>query len=181
MCGIAGLLAPGADPRQITARVKDATGRLKHRGPDDEGFYEEGPLCLGHRRLVVIDPTGGIQPWKDEEGRLVCVFNGEIYNHKELRKSLEAEGEKFRTRSDTEVLAKAFIRWKEKAFDRLDGMFAAAFWSPKEKLLTLARDRAGEKPLFFFEGAIGQKGFGFSSEVFSLLALLDQTPAVDPA
>jgi len=180
MCGIAGLWAPGIPADERLGRLRRAVERIVHRGPDDEGVYEDGPLALGHRRLVVIDRTGGTQPFADPEGRVVGSFNGEIYNHRELRKELEAEGEQFQTRSDTEVLVRGFARWGTDAFRRFDGMFAAALWQPREQILTLVRDPAGEKPLFYAAGipGNGEGSLCFSSEVFSLLALLPQTPPV---
>lgn len=182
MCGIAGIWGPGADPEDIRQRMRVALDRISHRGPDDEGMFEAGPLTLGHRRLVVIDRVGGTQPFSDTGGRVVCTFNGEIYNHRDLRRELEAAGEVFTTRSDTEVLVRSFACWGTDAFSRLDGMFAAALWRPEDQTLTLARDPAGEKPLFYREGLLapGVEGFAFSSEVFSLLALLPGTPRVNP-
>ncbi len=174
------MFVPGAAPQSLLERVERAAGRLRHRGPDGEGFFQDGAVVLGHRRLIVLDPEGGRQPFADPRGRAVCVFNGEIYNHQDLRRELESLGERFETRSDTEVFLKAFIRWGTGAFERADGMFAAAFWSKEERTLTLARDRAGEKPLFYSESPGAHTGLAFASEILSLLALLEKTPGLDP-
>ncbi len=182
MCGIAGFFAPGADTDLLVARVQRALERLVHRGPDDQGLYVSGPVVLGHRRLIVIDRAGGVQPLSDAEGRVATVFNGEIYNHRPLRTELEGLGERFRSRSDTEVLVRAFAVWGPGAFGRLDGMMAAALWEPGRRTLTLVRDRAGEKPLYcadvLWEG--GRRGVAFASEAVALLALLDRRPPLDP-
>lgn len=182
MCGIAGMLVPGADPALIGSRTREAAGRLTHRGPDEDGFHvdPDAGLALGHRRLIVIDKEGGTQPFADSRGRVRCIYNGELYNHHELRAQLEADGEKFETRSDTEVFVKAFAHWGTDAFAKFDGMFAAALWHEQERSLTLVRDGAGEKPLFYFENPTGAPGVAFSSEAFSLLALLDETPPINP-
>lgn len=180
MCGIAGLLVPEANPELLEQRARAAAARLAHRGPDEDGFHFEDSLALAHRRLIVIDKEGGAQPFHDSRGRVIAVYNGEIYNHHELREQLEAAGEHFETRSDTEVFVKAFAHWGSDAFAKFDGMFAAALWSVKERRLTLVRDASGEKPLFYFERPTAREGVAFSSEVFSLLALLDEVPPVDP-
>lgn len=180
MCGIAGLLAPGLDPDLAGARVRESVARLVHRGPDAEGHWSEpGVITLGQRRLEVLDPEGGGQPWADPSDRIVCVYNGELYNHRELRAELEGDGERFASRSDTEVFARAFGRWGTRAFGRFEGMFAAALWLPRKRELTLVRDRAGEKPLYFARSSNNR--LAFSSEIRSLLALLDETPALAPA
>lgn len=183
MCGIAGMFVPGADSAELQRRVRAAASRIAHRGPDDEGYYAQEGLALGHRRLVVIDRTGGAQPFTDSGGRVTAAYNGEIYNHRELRQELASEGETFTTRSDTEVLVRAFARRGTDAFIKLDGMFAAALWKHAGRSLFLVRDPAGEKPLFFSENPLGpgSPGIAFASEVYSLLALLSEVPPVDPA
>ena len=147
MCGITGYThRRGAfDPERIRA----STNTLIHRGPDQQGTYESAEVSLGAVRLKIIDLTAGDQPMISEDGNTVLVFNGEIYNHGELRAELEARGEKFRTSSDTEVVLRAFLRWDKDCFARFRGMFAVAIWSQDARRLVLARDRLGIKPLYF--------------------------------
>jgi asparagine synthase (glutamine-hydrolysing) len=152
MCGILGWIGTGATREAFEARLD----RLRHRGPDGSGFWQDGPrdVLLGHRRLAIIDlsPTGA-QPMVDASGRWVIVFNGEIYNFVELRAELEAEGVAFRGRSDTEVLLEVYKRWGEGCLARLNGMFAFAIYdsgsSDAPPSLFLARDRVGKKPLYY--------------------------------
>lgn len=146
------------------------TRRLTHRGPDAEGFYSEPRrgLYLGHRRLCVVDVEGGGQPMSSACGRFTIVFNGEIYNHRELRRELEARGAVFRSdHSDTEVLLEAWRCWGAEALPRLLGMWAFAVWDARRGALFLSRDRFGKKPLYwFFESGT----FAFASELKALLA-----------
>ena len=126
------------------------TKALAHRGPDGEGLHVDGPIALGHRRLAIIDPSdAGRQPMTDADRRCWIVFNGEIYNFPALRRELEAGGARFRTRTDTEVILEAYKRWDVECLARLNGMFAFALWDASRERLWLARDRAGEKPLFY--------------------------------
>lgn len=135
--------------------------RLKHRGPDDEGFFMEGPVALGHRRLSIIDLDGGHQPMFSVQGTQAIVFNGEIYNYRELRRELIEKGHQFRTSSDTEVILASYQQWGIHCLDRFNGMFAFALWDKNIHKLWLARDRLGEKPLYY----AAQKGrFYFASE-----------------
>src|SRR5207253_5871641 len=120
-----------------------------HRGPDGEGFFLEPGIGLAHRRLAVIDLATGAQPMRDGSGRLVISFNGEIYNFAELRRELEQLGHVFRTNSDTEVILEAWKAWGEDSIARLEGMFAFALWDIPSRTLYLARDRMGEKPLYY--------------------------------
>ncbi|MEK7403714.1 MAG: asparagine synthase (glutamine-hydrolyzing) [Acidobacteriota bacterium] len=147
MCGIAGYThSNGAvDP----ARIERATLSLLHRGPDQHGFHHSPHVSLGAVRLKIIDLETGDQPMASTDGDTLIVFNGEIYNHRELRAELEARGHRFRTRSDTEVLLRAFLEWDTGCFPRLRGMFAVALWSESRRRLVLARDRLGIKPLYF--------------------------------
>ena len=149
MCGVSGVLdLRGAPvPRETLQRMNDA---LSHRGPDGEGLYTDANVGLAHRRLAIIDlSSAAAQPMRSADGRYVISYNGELYNFRELRRELEALGERFRSRSDTEVLLAAWARWGAKALDRLNGMFAFAIWDAREKTLTLARDRFGIKPLYY--------------------------------
>jgi asparagine synthase (glutamine-hydrolysing) len=154
------------------------TNCIVHRGPDDEGYFVDGPLGLGFRRLSIIDLRDGHQPMRSDCGRFTIVFNGEIYNHRDLRRELEATGRvRFRTSSDTEVLLYGLREWGESALGRLNGMFALAFWDAEAGSLLLARDRLGKKPLYY---VAGESGVQFASEVKALLAHPDVPREVDP-
>ena len=164
MCGIAGFLGTG-DRGDLEAM----TGRLAHRGPDAEGFFiaPDRGLHLGHRRLAILDLGGGGQPMTSADGRFVVVFNGEIYNHAELRTRLSEKGHHFLTdHSDTEVLLHGWREWGEELPGHLNGMWAFAIWDRDQRRLFLSRDRFGKKPLYYFQRA---GTFGFSSELTSLL------------
>ena len=142
------------------------TDRLRHRGPDGEGFHVDGGFALGIRRLSIVDLRTGAQPVANETGTVWAALNGEIYNHRELRAQLEACGHRFRTRGDTEVLVHAWEQWGEQSVQRLDGMFAYAVWDCERKRLFLARDRMGEKPLYY---AATPSALVFGSELRALL------------
>lgn len=175
MCGILGW---SHRHRAIDKKQFDlALDMLAHRGPDAEGVYRTPEISLGHRRLSIIDlSVAGQQPMVDQATGSVLVFNGEIYNHIELRKELEARGHRFGSHSDTEVLLHSLTEWGSDALSRLNGMWAFAYWQPKTKKLMLARDRFGIKPLYYRTGA---KGFAFASEPKALLALFPEHRAVD--
>ena len=166
MCGIAGVLdLKGRVPeRLVLERMCDA---LAHRGPDDAGYYLQGAAALGQRRLSIIDLATGKQPMSNEDGTVWVVFNGEIYNYQELRSRLEGLGHRFATRSDTEVIVHAFEQFGRACLTYLRGMFALAIWSELDRILFLARDRVGKKPLFYAE--VGGQ-FVFASELQGLLA-----------
>ena len=149
------------------------TDRLRHRGPDGEGFHLDGGLALGARRLSIVDLYTGAQPVTNETGQVWAALNGEIYNHRELRAQLEACGHRFRTHGDTEVLAHAWEEWGEQSVQRLDGMFALAIWDGARRVLFLARDRMGEKPLYY---AATPSALVFGSELRALI----EHPAVCP-
>jgi asparagine synthase (glutamine-hydrolysing) len=146
LCGIAGFThknwAPGP------GRIQSAVASIIHRGPDQQGVYEAELVALGATRLKIIDLEGGNQPIFSADGDAVIVFNGEIYNHLELRTELEARGHRFRSRADTETVLEAFLEWDTACFSRLRGMFAVAIWTSSRKRLVLARDRMGIKPLY---------------------------------
>ncbi len=164
MCGIAGTAGPGSVADAEVQRMCDA---IRHRGPDDWGTFVEGGVGLGMRRLSIIDLAGGHQPITNEDGNVVVVFNGEIYNHEALRRELVSAGHQFRTRSDTEVLVHLYEDLGERMFERLRGMFAFALWDRRHRRLLLARDQFGQKPLFYTE----QGGrLTFASEIKALLA-----------
>ncbi|HXQ49500.1 MAG TPA: asparagine synthase (glutamine-hydrolyzing) [Stellaceae bacterium] len=156
MCGIAGFFDPDRriDPALYDPVAAAMAARLAHRGPDGSGAWcePEGGIALGFRRLAILDRSpAGDQPMRSADGRFVVVFNGEIYNHHELRHALEGEGARaWRGHSDTEVLVETIARWGiDATLERLDGMFALALWDRRERRLTLARDRLGEKPLYY--------------------------------
>jgi asparagine synthase (glutamine-hydrolysing) len=167
VCGIAGIVHLDGEPVSpvLLKRMGDA---IAHRGPDGEGVYVDGAAGLAHRRLAIIDLSPAAhQPMATEDGRYVISYNGEMYNFAELRVELEALGQHFRSRSDTEVVLKAFAVWGEKALDRFNGMFALALWDKERKELLLARDRYGIKPLYYTR--VGDK-FLFGSEIKAILA-----------
>jgi asparagine synthase (glutamine-hydrolysing) len=178
MCGVAGLwdLSGSTPADQLGALADRMTRTLRHRGPDDEGVWTdpEAGLSLGSRRLAIVDLTAeGHQPMTSASGRYVVAFNGEVYNHPDLRRQLEAGGSRFRGRSDTEVMLAVIERWGlEGALRRFNGMFALALWDRHARSLHLARDRLGEKPLY--HGWIGRT-FVFGSE----LKVLRAHPAFD--
>jgi asparagine synthase (glutamine-hydrolysing) len=146
VCGISGYTH--RDRAFDPATIKVATNLLIHRGPDQQGTHETALVSLGAVRLKIIDLSAGAQPFFSEDRKTVLVYNGELYNYRELRKELEALGHSFSTHSDTEVLLRAFLQWDTGCFQRLRGMFAAAFWKEDEHRLVLVRDRVGIKPLY---------------------------------
>jgi asparagine synthase (glutamine-hydrolysing) len=172
MCGIAGLLTPGSgDTDGISDTLQKMTRSLAHRGPDAEGFWTEGEVALGHRRLSILDLSdAGAQPMQSESGRHVVVFNGEIYNHLDMRRDIAADGAApdWRGHSDTETLLAGIAHWGlDETLQRAKGMFALALWDRSNKRLSLARDRMGEKPLYW--GWAGQ-ALVFGSELKALRA-----------
>jgi asparagine synthase (glutamine-hydrolysing) len=168
MCGITGILAFNSDGKKILSKIHAATQCLVNRGPDGEGIYTHHHVALGHRRLSIIDVTEAAhQPFTDSEGRYTIVFNGEIFNYRQLRKLLEQKGVRFRSHSDTEVLLQLYIADKEKCLDQLDGEFAFAVYDSKTEQLFIARDRFGIKPLYFYKDG---NRFVFASEMKALLA-----------
>ena len=140
MCGIAGLIAPNESEELRRSRVVRMCETMLHRGPDDAGDVSRGPATLGMRRLAIIDPAGGHQPMRSARGRYDLVFNGCIYNHRDLRAELVAFGHPFRTQCDTETLLVAFACWGEDCLSRLRGMFAFAVWDDHTQSLFLARE-----------------------------------------
>jgi len=178
MCGIAGFLTSGrSNPdRSLLARM---CGRLVHRGPDADGYFCAPGAALGHRRLSIIDVAGGHQPLGNEDGSLQIVFNGEIYNYQELRRDLIGKGHQFATRSDTEVLVHLYEEAGERMPEYLNGMFAFALWDARRRELFLARDRFGEKPLYYTFAAPGFP-FCFASELKAFAVLPGFDPPLNP-
>jgi asparagine synthase (glutamine-hydrolysing) len=176
MCGIAGKLSLEADARVDAATVRRMCQALAHRGPDDEGVHVDRELGMGMRRLKIIDLATGRQPMANEDGTVWTVFNGEIYNYRELRRTLEARGHRLATSSDTEVIVHLYEDHGEGFVEHLAGMFALAVWDSRRRTLLLARDRLGIKPLYYL--ADGRRLL-FASELKALLQ--DGVPRdVDP-
>lgn len=171
MSGIAGMLKPGH--REL---IRPVTRLMAHRGPDDEGYYTDEHISLGQRRLAIVDPAGGRQPIADESGRLQLVANGAIFNGPQLRAELQARGHVFRTATDIEPVLHLYEEEGPACVRRLRGMFALAIWDAGERVLFLARDPLGQKPLFY---ADTPAGFAFASEAKSLLAAGLLAPAPD--
>ncbi|WP_438482703.1 asparagine synthase (glutamine-hydrolyzing) [Oleiharenicola lentus] len=178
MCGIAGIIAPKLD---LVAR-EDAVGRMvarqQHRGPDDRGIFSDGDASIGMCRLAIIDPTNGHQPMVSPDGRFALVFNGAIYNYRELQTELRAKGWEFKTNCDTEVLLAAFAHEGPKCLQRLRGMFSFAVWDAREKTLFAARDPLGIKPLYY--ARLPNGGVAFASELNALLASNHVPREIDP-
>ena len=174
MCAIAGLIELKRSPAVLERMI----GTMLRRGPDDAGFWESGPCCLLHTRLAVMDPAGGHQPmlldWAGEQ--YTVVYNGELYNTRELRRELEKNGHCFRTTSDTEVVLAAWAQWGERSLDRFNGIFAFGVWEQRHRRLWLCRDRMGVKPLFY---KLHDNGLLFSSEIKTILAYPTVRPELD--
>jgi asparagine synthase (glutamine-hydrolysing) len=168
MCGICGIFEPGRDTAIEQCVVKNMADAIRHRGPDDDGYYCVPGVGLGHRRLSIIDVEGGHQPLSNEDGTIWIVFNGEVYNFEELNRRYLSSGHTFRTRCDTETIVHLYEELGEACFAELRGMFALALWDGRRKKLLLARDPLGKKPLFYsWDG--GRLLFG--SEIKALLAV----------
>jgi asparagine synthase (glutamine-hydrolysing) len=176
MCGICGIVDLGADDPGDDGRLARMLEALTPRGPDEQGSCTLSGARLGVRRLRVIDLATGSQPMRTDDGRLTMVFNGEIYNFRDLRRDLEARGHRFRTHSDTETVLLGFREWSSEVFDRLDGMFGVAIWIAPSKTLILARDRIGEKPLYWSQS--GDR-LVFASEMRAILHGLRRPLATD--
>jgi len=174
MCGIAGRVNQAAPVDR--AEIFRMTELIAHRGPDDHGYHLRTRVGLGHRRLSIIDLAGGRQPLANEDDTVWIVFNGEIYNHVELRRELIARGHRFRTHSDTEAIVHAYEEWGPMCARRLRGMFAFAIWDDRNQRLTLVRDRLGIKPIYYAQLG-GDLVFG--SEIKSLLTVPEVDGAVD--
>ena len=174
MCGLAGYV--GIDEARGRVLLQRMADLQAHRGPDGQGFFTAGRVGLAHRRLAIIDRAGGEQPMRSPDGRYVLVYNGEVYNYRELRAELSALGHRFVTNSDTEVLLAAWCRWGHRAFDRLNGMFALAIADMRSGQVILARDHFGIKPLYYATDGAGRTVF--ASEIRPILAsgVVDRRP-----
>src|SRR3954454_13229186 len=176
VCGIAGMLGFNDGFPVGEDVAKAMTDAISHRGPDDEGAWAapEQRVALGHRRLSIVDLSpAGHQPMSNEDGTVWIAFNGEIYNHAQLRPELEAKGHVYRSHTDTETIVHLYEEMGERCVERLDGMFAFAIWDTRRRELFLARDRVGKKPLYY---AQTPAGFVFASEIKAIL----EHPAVTP-
>ncbi|SBW10875.1 Asparagine synthase (Glutamine-hydrolysing) 1 (modular protein) [uncultured delta proteobacterium] len=178
MCGIAGWYGWDMEEVERLPRLCAMCDTIRHRGPDDDGFFTTSKVALGMRRLAIVDIEGGRQPMRSEDGSVTLVFNGEIYNHRELRRELEQQGVRFKTaHSDTEVLLAMYLRHGLDLLPRLNGMFGIAVWDARERALHLMRDRLGVKPLYYYHDG---KRLLFASEIKAVLAANAFTPEVNP-
>lgn len=178
MCGICGKLMFESGSHVPAGLLKDMADAIRHRGPDDEGFYLSGPVGLGFRRLSIIDLSSGHQPLSNEDGTVWIVFNGEIYNYLTLRQELISKGHTFKTQSDTEVIVHLYEEYGVDCLEKLRGMFAFAIWDGAKKQLFLARDRVGIKPLYYY---VGKSFVSFASEIKSILTDPAVERNIDPA
>ena len=178
MCGITGWFDVSGERPPDRALIRKMTDSIAHRGPDGEGFHFAPGIALGHRRLAIIDLATGDQPMFNDSKSVVIVFNGEIYNFRELRQELQSRGYHFDTSSDTEVIVRAWEEWRENCLDHLTGMFAFAIWEQPTRTLFLARDRLGEKPLYYSFLSDGSLIFG--SELKALLVHPGLARRIDP-
>ena len=181
MCGIAGIFSVDSQRPVCINKLERMATSLNHRGPDGRGFYIDRNypgLGLAHTRLSILDLEGGAQPIANEDESVWVVFNGEIFNHVELRQKLKANGHRFRTNSDTEVLVHLYEEHGENFVDHLNGQFAIALWDSRLRKLLLVRDRPGILPLYYHAGS---DEFLFGSEIKAILSVLDQRPAMNPA
>jgi asparagine synthase (glutamine-hydrolysing) len=176
MCGLAGIaVRRGASPPD-RGRIDAAIEALRHRGPDGSGAHVTEHVALGHTRLAILDVAGGAQPLANEDGTVLTVYNGEIWNFPELRRELEQLGHRFRTHCDTEALVHGYEEWGDHLPERLNGMFAFAIWDARRRRLLLARDRMGKKPLYVAETG---DGLAFGSDLRSVLLVTGARPVLD--
>jgi asparagine synthase (glutamine-hydrolysing) len=178
MCGIAGQYNFASQAPVEQALVRRMADSIVHRGPDDEGFYFDGPLGLGFRRLSIIDLSGGHQPMSDREESVWVVFNGEIYNFPELKRELEGYGFTFRTQSDTEVIVHGYKKWGLDVFSHLNGMFGVAIWDVSRKRLVISRDAFGIKLIYY---RLKNGSISFGSEIRAIQAADSDEAEIDPA
>jgi asparagine synthase (glutamine-hydrolysing) len=174
MCGIAGLVT-NMNMGCARARVQSMLDDVLHRGPDGEGIFQDGVVHFGHRRLSIVDlSNAGAQPMESNDQQLVITYNGEVYNHIELRGELELAGHRFRSHSDTEVILAAYQMWGERCVERFNGMWAFAIWDKRTRRVFCSRDRFGVKPFYYVRTP---QGFAFGSEIRQLLPLLPERKA----
>jgi len=177
MCGICGMVSfVESDPVDPEV-IERMTGSLAHRGPDDAGYFVNGRVGLGHRRLSIIDLSGGQQPIFNEDRSAAIIFNGEIYNYRELASQLKAAGHTFTTRSDTETILHAYEEYGDDCVNHLRGMFGFAIWDRRKRRLLLARDRLGVKPVYYHQNG---RFLAFASEIKALLEIASIPREVDP-
>jgi len=177
MCGICGQFNFERGEPVDRETILRMARSMAHRGPDDEGYFISGPLGLGFRRLSIIDLAGGHQPMSNAEETVWIIFNGEIYNYKELRAELEDKGHQFRTNSDTEVIINGYKQWGTEVFNHLNGMFGLAIWDVLYQRLVVARDAMGIKPVYY---RLSRSQLTFGSEIRAVLAAGDSRREVDP-
>ena len=177
MCGIAGVVARDATRQPDIAVIERMVEKLHHRGPDDTGTIALPGVALGLKRLSIIDVAGGRQPIQNEDETITFVGNGEIYNYRALREELLGKGHRFRTGSDMEVIVHGYEEWGDRVTERVNGQFAFALWDVARRRLLAARDRAGEKPLYYYDGG---EDIVFASEIKSLLVRADVPRELNP-
>src|SRR5216683_7477384 len=177
MCGICGQYNFESLAPVRRADIEVMTESISHRGPDDEGYYIDGPLGFGFRRLSIIDLAGGHQPMSDQEESVWVVFNGEIYNFHELKRKLQSHGHVFRTNSDTEVILHGYKQWGDEVLNHLNGMFGLAIWDVRQRRLVLARDPFGIKLLYY---RIDGERLYFGSEMRAVRATMPGKAEIDP-
>src|SRR3954471_12788206 len=176
MCGIAGFVT--VQPSESASIIERMTDSIRHRGPDDSGYYRDPWASLGFRRLAIIDVAGGHQPMPNEDASPFIIFNGEIFNHAGLRPALEAAGHRYTTRSDTETILHAYEEYGPACVEKLRGMFGFAIWDAHRRRLFIARDRLGKKPLYYFWNG---RLLVFGSEIKALLAHPQISPQFEDA
>ena len=178
MCGICGEFFFHKAGKASAEKVRHMARLMEHRGPDEDGFYSnpDQTLAMGHRRLRIIDLSTGQQPMTNEDGTIVIVFNGEIYNFPELKTELESKGHVFKTRSDTEAIIHLYEQEGAEGFGRLAGMFAFAIYDEKSRRLVIARDHIGIKPLFYFADA---EKLVFASELRALVSGIGKSAGLE--
>lgn len=177
MCGIVGLCSLDSAPPAEEAALRTMLGTIRHRGPDQYGIYLDDQVALGHARLSILDLATGQQPIGNEDGSLWIVFNGEVFNHPQLRRELEDRGHEFFTRTDTEVVLHSYEEFGANCLTRFNGQFAFAVWDARARSLFLARDRLGVRPLFY---TVAGGALVFGSEIKAILAAPGVTPSPDP-
>jgi len=175
MCGICGILNRDVYKPVLNEEIKRMNQLMIHRGPEAEGVFVENNIGLGHRRLKIIDIEGGVQPMHSDDESITVVFNGEIYNFREIRRNLETKGYKFKTNSDTEVIIHAYLEYGENCVDHFRGMFGIAIYDKRHHRLFIIRDRLGIKPVYYY---IDNERLIFASEVKPIIEILKQKPGL---